>query len=99
MNANGMVSETVVVAIQKLPGNEDLPLPRYMTEHAAGLDLFAAVRQDVTILSQNLPIMITTPKGIPSVLDGITGFAGNTRDELQTELFLLNTCASCATTT
>jgi dUTP pyrophosphatase len=41
--------ENVTVVIQKLPGTEDLPLPRYMTEHAAGLDLFAAVRRDVEI--------------------------------------------------
>ncbi len=41
--------EDVSVAIQKLPGNDDLPLPRYMTEHAAGLDLFAAVWQDVEL--------------------------------------------------
>ena len=37
------------MTIQRLPGNEDLPLPRYMTEHAAGLDVFAAVRQEVSI--------------------------------------------------
>jgi dUTP pyrophosphatase len=45
----GPVIEDVKVAIQKFPGNEDLPLPRYMTEHAAGLDLFAAVRQDLEL--------------------------------------------------
>jgi dUTP pyrophosphatase len=49
LNADGIVSDTVVVAIQKLPGNEDLPLPRYMTELAAGMDLFAAVRQDIEL--------------------------------------------------
>ncbi|MFH1080699.1 MAG: dUTP diphosphatase [Pseudomonadota bacterium] len=41
--------EDIKIAIQKLPGNEDLPLPRYMTEHAAGLDLFAAIRRDVEL--------------------------------------------------
>lgn len=41
--------EDVEVAIQRLPGNEDLPLPRYMTEHAAGLDLYAAVRRDLDL--------------------------------------------------
>ncbi len=45
----GRVIEDVKVAIHQLPGNEDLPLPRYMTEHAAGMDLFAAVRQDVEL--------------------------------------------------
>jgi len=43
------MTDDVSVAIQKLPGNEDLPLPRYMTEHAAGMDLFAAVRQELEL--------------------------------------------------
>jgi dUTP pyrophosphatase len=33
---------TVPVALRRLPGAEDLPLPAYQTEHAAGLDLAAA---------------------------------------------------------
>jgi dUTP pyrophosphatase len=45
----GRLIENITIAIQILPGNEDLPLPRYMTAHAAGLDLFAAVRQDRTL--------------------------------------------------
>jgi len=45
----GPMTDDVSVAIQKLPGNEDLPLPRYMTEHAAGMDLFAAVRQELEL--------------------------------------------------
>ena len=45
----GPVVEDVKVSIQKLPGNEDLPLPRYMTEHAAGLDLYAAVRKSLEL--------------------------------------------------
>ncbi|MFH1428217.1 MAG: dUTP diphosphatase [Candidatus Margulisiibacteriota bacterium] len=28
---------------------DDVPLPRYMTEHAAGMDIFAAVPSDMTI--------------------------------------------------
>jgi len=37
------------VAIHRLPGHEDLPLPDYATEHAAGMDLRAAVREPVEI--------------------------------------------------
>lgn len=37
------------VAIQRLPGHDDIPLPSYQSEHAAGMDLHAAVRQDVTL--------------------------------------------------
>jgi dUTP pyrophosphatase len=37
------------VAIQQLPGNSDLPLPQYQTEHAAAMDLPAAVREPISI--------------------------------------------------
>ena len=35
--------------IQRLPEGEGLPLPRYMTDHAAGMDLCAAVAETVTL--------------------------------------------------
>ena len=37
------------VPIQRLPGNDDIPLPAYQSEHAAGMDLCAAVPVDVVI--------------------------------------------------
>lgn len=37
------------VAIHQLPGNNDLPLPMYQTEHAAAMDLPAAVQGAVTV--------------------------------------------------
>ena len=37
------------VAIHQLPGNSDLPLPQYQTEHAAAMDLPAAVREPISI--------------------------------------------------
>jgi dUTP pyrophosphatase len=41
--------ESVRVAIERLNGSEDLPLPRYMTDHAAGMDIVAGVKNDLTI--------------------------------------------------
>jgi dUTP pyrophosphatase len=38
------------VALKRLPEGDGLPLPQYMSEHAAGADLCAAVTQDVTLL-------------------------------------------------
>lgn len=35
--------------LRRRPGTEDLPLPQYMSEHAAGLDLYAANEQPLTI--------------------------------------------------
>jgi dUTP pyrophosphatase len=39
----------VRVALKRLPQGEGLPLPAYMTEHAAGADLFAAVESEITL--------------------------------------------------
>jgi dUTP pyrophosphatase len=42
--------ESVRVALQRLPQGEGLPVPGYMSEHAAGADLCAAVREQLTLL-------------------------------------------------
>ena len=41
--------EPVRVSITRLSGSEDLPLPRYMTDHAAGMDIVAAVAEPIVI--------------------------------------------------
>jgi len=41
--------QTVSIAIQTLPHAENLGLPSYATEHAAGMDLCAAVKDDVVL--------------------------------------------------
>jgi dUTP diphosphatase len=38
------------VKVKRLAGGEDLPLPHYMTAGAAGADVVAAVRDDLTLL-------------------------------------------------
>jgi dUTP pyrophosphatase len=40
---------TVPVRVRRLPHNQDLPLPVYATEGAAGLDLLAAVEEPVVV--------------------------------------------------
>jgi dUTP pyrophosphatase len=40
---------TIKVQIKKLPNAEGLPLPKYMSDHAAGMDLCAAVKDDLLI--------------------------------------------------
>jgi dUTP pyrophosphatase len=39
----------IILHIQQLPEARDLPLPAYMTEHAAGMDLRAAVTEPLTL--------------------------------------------------
>jgi dUTP pyrophosphatase len=41
--------QEVIVLVQRLPGHDDLPLPTYMTPHAAGMDLVAAVTEPMVI--------------------------------------------------
>jgi len=43
------VPSPITVRIKRNAGCEDVPLPRYMTAHAAGMDLCAACERDVTI--------------------------------------------------
>ncbi len=43
------MSDHLVVHITQLPNSEGLPLPRYQTEHAAGIDLYAAVERETVI--------------------------------------------------
>src|SRR5580658_8065478 len=42
--------ESVRVALQRLPQGEGLAIPGYMSEHAAGADIRAAVREQLTLL-------------------------------------------------
>ena len=68
------------MTIQRLPGNEDLPLPRYMTEHAAGLDVFAAVDQEVSIFPgqrEMIPtgLAIALPEGYEAQIRPRSGIA------------------------
>jgi dUTP pyrophosphatase len=40
---------SITVRVQRLPHGEGLPLPSYQSEHAAGLDLIAALPEDAPI--------------------------------------------------
>lgn len=39
----------MLLCIRRVPGNDDLPLPRRMTEDSSGFDLAAAVREPVVL--------------------------------------------------
>jgi dUTP pyrophosphatase len=48
-----------VLRIRRRPGSEDLPLPRYMTAHSAGLDLVAANEEPITIAPGEIKLVPT----------------------------------------
>jgi len=64
----------ITIQIKKLPGNDDLALPAYMTAHAAGMDLYAAVAGEVTVNPAQRALI---PSGIALALP--PGFAADIR--------------------
>jgi dUTP pyrophosphatase len=70
------------VCIQKIAGNEDIPLPQYMTNQAAGMDIFAAVAQEEIIKPggrKKIPtgIAIALPEGFEAQIRPRSGLAIN----------------------
>jgi len=68
--------------IQKIGGNDDIPLPRYMTNQAAGMDIFAAVIEEEIILPgqrKKIPtgIKIALPEGYEAQIRPRSGLAIN----------------------
>jgi dUTP pyrophosphatase len=64
------------IPISRLRGevDEDLPLPRYMSDGAAGMDLFAAVDEDLTVQPQEA---VLVPTGLAVAIP--EGFEGQIR--------------------
>jgi dUTP pyrophosphatase len=70
----------VEVRIHRLVGNEDIPLPKYMTDQAAGMDIFAAVKADVIISPgerKKIPagIAVSLPAGYEAQIRPRSGLA------------------------
>lgn len=49
----------MIIYIKRLENAKDLPLPKYMTEGSAGLDLFANVTSPVTIMPNTIMLIPT----------------------------------------
>ena len=74
--------EKIEVRIQKTDGNDDIPLPRYMSNQAAGMDIFAAVIEEEIILPgqrKKIPtgIKIALPEGYEAQIRPRSGLAIN----------------------
>ena len=70
----------VRVEIKRKAGCEDLPLPRYMSEGASGMDLVAAVEVDVTIAPGEVKLIptgihIAMPQGFEAQVRPRSGLA------------------------
>jgi dUTP pyrophosphatase len=74
--------EKVKVCIQKLTGNDDIPLPSYMTDQAAGMDISAAVTKNEVIapgerIKVPTGIAIALPEGYEAQIRPRSGLAIN----------------------
>lgn len=74
------MSRTVEVRIARDPGCEDLPLPSYETEHAAGMDLRAAVKESLTLIPGQRELVptglrIALPEGYEAQIRPRSGLA------------------------
>lgn len=54
-----MGPESVILKVQRASHAKDLPLPRYMTDGAVGMDLFAAVEDTLSILPGETALVTT----------------------------------------
>lgn len=51
--------ERIKVKLEQLEEAKDLPLPKYMSEHAAGMDLYACVEDDVILEKGDINLVST----------------------------------------
>lgn len=71
---------SLALRVRRKPGTEDLPLPQYQTEHAAGLDLYAAVPESVTVAPGEIKLIPTglfveIPEGCEGQIRARSGLA------------------------
>ncbi|OEY86588.1 deoxyuridine 5'-triphosphate nucleotidohydrolase [Wolbachia pipientis] len=76
------MQEAIKIEIKQLPHGQDLPLPRYATAQSAGMDLYAAIENDLileplTRLLVPSGIMIAIPNGFEGQIRPRSGMAIN----------------------
>ena len=72
--------EQIKVAIKRIRPEVDIPLPCYMTEHSAGMDLYADIAEDMTIHPGNRTLVptglsIALPDGFEAQIRPRSGLA------------------------
>lgn len=82
--------EKLIVAIEQMEKASDLPLPKYMSESAAGMDLYACVDEDIELSKGDIHLIptglkIALPHGYEAQIRPRSGLA------LKHGITLLNT--------
>ena len=65
---------SIKISIKRLPGNSDLPLPAYQSNGAVGMDLCAAINNDLTIHKNEI---VSVPCGFALAIP--EGYEGQVR--------------------
>lgn len=73
-------TKTATVLIRRLANLENVPLPKYMTAHASGMDVFAANKSKIVIEPQNYALIpagfaIALPEGFEAQIRPRSGLA------------------------
>jgi len=74
------MTEEVRIKVIRLPGNDDIPLPRYMTSRSAGMDIHAAVSGSIEIVPGERKVIetaiaIAVPEGYEAQIRPRSGLA------------------------
>jgi dUTP pyrophosphatase len=72
----------LLLKIKKVKGYEDLPTPKFMTSGSVGMDLFAAINEDLILKPlerKKVPVglCIELPKGYEAQIRPRSGLAAN----------------------
>jgi dUTP pyrophosphatase len=89
LSGAAVAKDTVEIEIARLEGAGDLPLPRYMSDGAAGMDLCAAVDETLVIEPGEAKLVptgfaVSVPEGYEAQVRSRSGLA------LKTGVFVLN---------
>ncbi|MCK4401610.1 dUTP diphosphatase [bacterium] len=74
LNIKELILEEIKVEVAHIAGSEDMPIPKYMTEHASGMDLSAAVKEHMVLKPGEIKLV---PTGIQ--IDIPSGYEGQVR--------------------
>ena len=75
------MNNPIKLQICHTPGSEEVPLPRYMSEHASGMDVYAACADDVVVAPGDLQLIpcgftMAIPVGYEAQMRPRSGLAG-----------------------
>src|ERR1041384_1486829 len=74
------MAQTIQICLKRSPHGADLPLPKKMTTHSAGFDLFAAISESIVLQPQEIRLIpcgfhMAIPQGYEAQIRPRSGLA------------------------